>query len=323
MIDLVKGETYDFRVTSLNDVSVGDAPVTTQYTAVFRPAAPVLTDAAEGVKTQVTDYHVVWTKPDNGGSAIVEYKVYYTNHLSETIERIEEGANTLEDDFNGLQLGNHKFQVSAVNTIDGQKYEGPKSDELTVSIVSKPGAPTDLKMIARDSVTGTFTLGWNEPTNDGNDALTEYKLMITKGDEAEVEYDPAPAGSDLQTVVASVEKDLIYHFKLYAQNSQGYSDAYDELTDMTLQKPGYVTHLTNKEIHPTYVILEWGAPASQGDNEITEYRVKSSKIVDGVATVLPDAVDPDTEKFTYQIDGDEGETFEYEVMAFNGVEGHF
>lgn len=110
---------------------------------------------------------------------------------------------------------------------------------------------------------------------------------------------------------------------MYAQNSQGYSDAYDELTDMTLQKPGYVTHLTNKEIHPTYVILEWSAPASPGDNAITEYRVKSSKIVDGVAAVLPDAVDPDTEKFTYQIDGDEGETFEYEVMAFNGVEGHF
>lgn len=115
-------------------------------------------------------------------------------------------------------------------------------------------------------------MSWDAPANLGNDVLVPYKLFIQKDTDSEAEYSSAPAHDAVSFVVTGIEKGSIYAFKLYAVNAQGASDNYAEVTDVTLQKPGEVIFLTD-EIHPTYILLEWEAPTSVGDNEISKYKV--------------------------------------------------
>lgn len=76
---MTKGTAYDFRVTAKAfEGVVGDTPATVQHTAVFAPSAPTI-DTSSGLKQESNDYTLTWTKPDDGGATIDQYKVYFTN----------------------------------------------------------------------------------------------------------------------------------------------------------------------------------------------------------------------------------------------------
>ena len=73
--DLVAGELYRFKVSSINVVDEGDYSDEATYLCAALPEAPSQPQVVTSTRSEIT---IQWEAPeDNGGSTILEYEVFY------------------------------------------------------------------------------------------------------------------------------------------------------------------------------------------------------------------------------------------------------
>ncbi len=123
---LTNGTSYDFQVRARNAVGPGAHTETlTETPTAQTPETPTGVSASAGTAAGTID--LTWTAPDDGGSAITNYKVihgiFQNNRWTWTRTAISTGSTNTSYTVTGLQSGGlYRFRVRAVNSVGESSY---------------------------------------------------------------------------------------------------------------------------------------------------------------------------------------------------------
>ncbi len=246
------GVNYTYYVTAVNAVGESKPSNMVNITPMTVPGAPQNLRAIAG-----NGYvNLSWEKPeDNGGSAIVEYRVYRNGSLIANVSAQQLWYN----DTNVKNGVNYTYYVTAVNSAG----EGRLSNEVQAKPIAVPGAPENLYA---ESGNGYVNLTWNAPLDDGGSAITEYRiyrdgvLIATVG------------ANRLYYNDTNVVNGVRYTYYVTAVNGVGESKPSNEASATPMTVPSAPTNL-NATSGDGYVNLTWNAPLDNGGRNIIEYKV--------------------------------------------------
>lgn len=227
------------------------------------PGAPYLTAADK------TSISVAWAAPNDNGSPIVNYQIYYSINL---------GPYSLLDDAVGattsytvasLSTGNnYKFKVFAENGV-GEGDISAESDPIIAAIVPDP--PTDVARVYSDG--NMITIDWVAPVDNGGTPVIDYKVQWDFGlGGAFVEIADSTSGDALYTRSDSVIEGKTYLFKIIAVNAIGDSEPSIPAGIIAAKVPQTPNAPTKKSATTTQIVVQWEEPYD-GGSPLTGYQV--------------------------------------------------
>ena len=197
---LTNGTLYYFWVVACN--AQGDSPASNSLSATPNISVP---DAPTGLQVDSTgdgSITVSWTAPAyNGGSAIIEYNVYYGGTSYTT-------SATTSKTIAGLANGTtYTIYVKARNA----QGESIASNTVAAVPAAVPGVPTNV------AATGAASVTWTAPSSNGS-TITGYT----------VKYSTDPAFGTFATQTSTTNSCTIaipsagtWYFTVYATNAKG------------------------------------------------------------------------------------------------------
>ena len=229
-----------------------------------------------------------WTAPsDDGGSPITNYRIYRdtTSGVGTLLTTVGKMLAYTDNDVTNDRT--YYYQVSAENSIG----KGAISDEASATpgsaittsalthIVTTPSAPRNFIATAGDRV---VNLNWNAPVDNGGSAITEYTIYRGTSSDAESYRDSVSAPTTSYTD-RSVTNDLIYYYKVSAENSVGEGEKSNEVdaspkSSLTQTTAPLVTTPSaplnfKASAGDGNVNLEWTEPSDEGGSLITNYNI--------------------------------------------------
>jgi fibronectin type 3 domain-containing protein len=165
----VNGSRFVYQVSVVNAVGEGAKSNTSAAPAATTPAAPSLASATPAGQS----VSLTWAAPsDNGGSAVTGYNVYRsTTHGAETlVARV--GTSTSYTDNTTAYGSTYYYQVTAANAVG----EGPRSNELPVTLVALDSTPPSSPGNLRVAATGTSQLALEWAASTDNVGVTGYQV---------------------------------------------------------------------------------------------------------------------------------------------------
>ena len=281
---VTNGQTYYYHVTAVN--AAGESSPSDDVSA--KPQGPP--GSPRNVTAAASDSYVKleWIAPsDDGGSKITKYNIYRgTTSGGETLRKTVGNVLTYTDN-DVTNDRTYYYQVSAENTIGegAMSYEAsaiPPSGITTPSLThieTTPSAPLNFTANASDRV---VNLNWNVPVDDGGSTITEYTIYRGTSSDAESYRDSVSAPTTSYTD-RTVINDLIYYYKVSAENSVGEGEKSNEV-DVSLKSS--LTQTTAPLVTtPSAPLnfkasagdgnlnLEWTKPSDEGGSPITNYNI--------------------------------------------------
>ena len=112
---------------------------------------------------------------DNGGSPILDYRVYYDNALGGSFEELASTTNpdlffTLTTVTPGLS---YRFKITAVNIVG----ESLRSSEVAIIASSLPSVPGTPQYVSADD-SPQITISWTAPSYDGGSDIVSYLIYM-------------------------------------------------------------------------------------------------------------------------------------------------
>ena len=251
---LTNGQTYYYKVSATN--AQGESMLSNELNATpaVAPSAPVLDSAVAGAEQAALS----WSAPaSDGGSAIINYKVYRGN-ASGNLTLVATLDDVLAYNDTGLTDGQvYYYRISAVNLVG----ESALSNELNVTPGAVPSEPIGLRGLAGDS---QVSLNWSAPAYVGPGTVTYHLFrdgaLLWSG--ANLTYDDT-----------GLVNGVNYSYKVAAQNTIGWGPNSSEV----LAIPGGEAPSAPQNLTAAggmgQVVLIWEAPASSGTSAITGYNV--------------------------------------------------
>ncbi len=266
---LTNGQAYQFRVSAINAEGQGPVSDTTSATPATIPTAPTGLIATSEFGTPDSGYITLsWVAPNNGGSAITDYKIEYSSDSGTTWSTFDDGISPqafvpIEGLTNGVQ---YQFRVSAINA------EGPSSvsDTISATPTSKPAAPASLSATPGNS---QVTLSWTAPNNGGS-AITDYKIEYSINGNTWTTVNDGTATTTTVTVTG-LTNGQAYQFRVSTINAIGESDTHATVSATPVTTPTAPTGL-NPTPGNSQVTLSWTAPTNNGGSAITDYKIEYS-----------------------------------------------
>ncbi len=309
-------EEWHYLVWAANAVGDGDATGVTGRTKREGtvPDPPALTATAEGA----TAIRLNWTPADTGTSAISSYKIEVSTETGTNFTDLATvGGTTTTYLHSGLQSNTtFYYQVRAVNAT-GPSEPSNEATETTGDVTTAPGAPTGLTATAQGM--DRINLSWTAPANNGNSAITGYKIEYS--DDAEATWTDLVADTDnTSTTYADTGLDpaTTRHYRVSAINAVGtgpVSNTDDATTDGDV--PGRPTGLTATAQGENRIDLAWSSPSDDGGSAITGYRIEVSTDGSNWTDLVANSNSTTT---THPHTGlNAGDTRHYRVSAINGV----
>ncbi len=144
---------------------------------------------------------------------------------------------------------------------------GSSSSATTVTVPSAP-----LSLAATVSTT-EMILNWSTPSTNGGASITDYRIEFKNV--ASTTYTVLDDGTstNLTATVTNTVDGVGYDFRVYAQNSAGYSSASSVVTATSSDYAGQTTGLTLTP-SSTEIIATWTAPASNGGTPVSDYIIQ-------------------------------------------------
>ena len=298
------GTNYCYRVAAINENGTGQFSGQACATTETVPGAPRNLDAAAKGENAVT---LNWRAPSSdGGSAVTGYRIDHSDDDGANWETLvsDSDTTTREYEHSSLATGSrHCYRVAAINT----HGEGPLSGQACATTDGAPSAPRNLdaKPISETSI----ELSWDEPLDDGGEAVTGYRLEYYDGAEwLTLESNLTP------TTYTHTERDAgtNYCYRVAAINSNGTGPYSGQACATTTGAPDAPENLSAKADGKTSIILTWDKPMDDGGATIIGYRIDYQ--TDGGSEWI--TLEHDYDRTTYGHTGLlPGATYRYRVAA--------
>ena len=251
------GVTSDF-----DDVAVASRPAGTSA-----PGAPTAVTGTAGDGSVALD----WTAPaSDGGSPVTGYRITpVAGGVAQT--PVDTGSTSTARTITGLTNGTaYTFTVAATNAVGTGPASTPSATLTPRAAPTAPGAPTG---VAGTAGNASVALHWTAPADDGNSAITGYRITPFIGTAAQTPVDTGSTGTS--RTITGLQNGTAYTFKVAATNSVGtgaQSAASDPVTPAAPAVPGAPGRPTGAAGDKS-VTLTWTAPGSDGGSAITGYRI--------------------------------------------------
>jgi hypothetical protein len=256
-------------VTAFNALGESVKSTPASATTFTRPTPPTSVTIAIG--PAVGELSVAWNPPTgNGGSPLTGYRVLRgsaSGALTAITPDLPATANSFVD--TGLAEGVTRFyQVASVNAVGA----GTPSPELRATTLARPSVPNTPAITAGPDV-GELSLSWATPASDGGRPITGYRIY--RGDAAGTQQ-------VLTDVAASVRawsdtglpNGATRFYTVTAINAVGESQPSSSVSATTFDVPSAPQDVTaHSETGIDLASVHWKAPASNGGQPVTEYRV--------------------------------------------------
>ena len=304
---------YTFEVRAVNLAGPGaEKPVT--QTPSSKPGAPQNLTATGG-PGNIT---LSWDAPaDDGGSAIVNYRIEKYNATSTNWGHLRTVSDTTEEytDPNVTIGATTEYRVRAINA-----NTNDPSDWATASGVAQgrgvPGAPTELEANRGD---GSISYTWEAPTSDGGTAIIryEYRHFENAGTVPDTW-----TSANLRTGVAFPNLDATetYDFQVRAVNAVGAGPMEDLEDTPAATTPSLPRRFqAQADNDDPEIELSWDDPIEDGGVAVVGYHLQVRVGSDGNWTDADTFEGADTntddeltlDELTY------GETYYYRIRAIN------
>ncbi|MFH0815276.1 MAG: fibronectin type III domain-containing protein [Methanobacteriota archaeon] len=307
---LTNGQPYFYKVSAVS--GLGEGAISTEASAVPRtvPGQPVNLQTV-GSPSRVS---LTWSPPaDDGGSAVIGYKVYRGTQSGSPSLLAALGAVVSYDDAAVTADSSYYYSVSAVNGA-GEGAQSGEAHASTLSGTTLPSAPRDLAAL---STNGTVALSWSAPLSNGNTLIDHYSVYrgASSGERAWLaDVAGIPGYAD-----AAVTAGRTYYYTVTATNAAGESPTSGEARvtvagTTVLTEPSEPLNLT-LQTGDGFVLLTWESPADDGGSPITSYKVYRGSTPSAQALLVefgPVNGYSDTDLAS-------GDTYCYAVSAVNAV----
>ncbi len=303
--NLLNGQSYDFRVFTINSVGPSNPSVLIDITPATVPAAPTNLTATAGDTT----VSLSWTAPTNiGGSPITDYLVEYSDDAGDTWNVFDDDisttpTSTVTDLSNGQS---YDFRVSTITSVG----TSISSDVVDATPVTTPDAPTNLSATAGNT---EVSLTWTTPVITGGSDITDYLVEHSTDGSTWTTFD-----DDISTETSATVTDLSngqsYSFRVSAINEVGTGTSSLVVDATPATTPEAPTNLVT--VHGnTQVTLSWTAPVITGGSPITDYLVEFN---DGSGwETFADGTSPLTTATVTDLTN--GQSYSFRVSAINEV----
>jgi hypothetical protein len=165
----------------------------------------------------------------NGGSAVIDYRVSFTEESSSTYSIFASSILTQSTTVTGLTPGvSYKFIVESRNVVDFSLV----SDSVIILAAQVPDSPISLANDVVVTDANSIGLSWSAPIFDGGSALIDYRIY----------FDDATSGVTFTELVSgltgtsytanSLTQGLTYQFKVDARNVYGFSLTYSSIVSI-------------------------------------------------------------------------------------------
>uniref|UniRef100_A0A7R9WKX3 Fibronectin type-III domain-containing protein n=1 Tax=Pseudictyota dubia TaxID=2749911 RepID=A0A7R9WKX3_9STRA len=169
----------------------------------------------------------------------------------------------------------YNVRVSAANSIG---YSLPMAAKKVQAPMVVPGAPTGVTL---DVLSATeLRVMFGNPTDNGGDTVVQYRIEYDiSSDFSNPEYtylDYLAGGAPFSKTISGLSSGTSYFVRVSAKNSQGYGIS-QESTPRSLnphQKPSAPSNVRLFATSDTMLTVGWGAPVSNGGDEVLMYRVE-------------------------------------------------
>ena len=218
---------------------------------------------------------VAWTTPeDNGGSALVSFKVQWksgsdtfddaaTDSREQTVTVVSGKADydtTISSLTNGTE---YTVQVLALNGNRASDNTSDPSNTASGTPSTMPLAPTSVTITNKGD--RTLTVSWKPPANNGGSAITGYKVQWKKEDDTGWTFPTTDkAALDRQHVITELTNGEEYTVQVFAKNSNGYSTEYGQVTGIPSKKPDAPTDVKVSSHGDGWLEVTWTEPVDKG-----------------------------------------------------------
>uniref|UniRef100_A0A8C2ZP91 Titin n=1 Tax=Cyclopterus lumpus TaxID=8103 RepID=A0A8C2ZP91_CYCLU len=239
---LIEGNEYVFRVRAENKMGPGPAVESESIVAGTQFSVPDAPEAPEVTKIAKEEMTVQWSEPErDGGKPITGYLLEKREeHAVRWSPVNKDPIPTTRFTVTGLlPLHDYQYRVKAVNEIGNGSPSKP-SCAITAKdtnpgihhqhpclFTEPPAPPTNMKVL--DSTKSSITLGWTKPVSDGGAPIIGYVVEIRaqgsvkKGDDGWKRCNVAAQLIVCEFTVSSLNNELVYEFRVSAQNQVGMS----------------------------------------------------------------------------------------------------
>ncbi len=262
--ELMNGMTYTYRVQCFIGSSRGVNASVEAMPGTVPEAASLSGQAA------VDRLTLGWSVPENGGSAIIGYRLYRTPGAGTTV-LLASLTGRAYVDTTPLAGVNYTYMVTAINAFG----EGAPSNTVVLRTIEQTSPNVDVPFAPYlSSATGgntSVTLVWNVPSDTGDGPLTGYSIYRGTSPLAAQLLVTVPAGTTAYVDVAVVHG-TTYYYWVSALNQWGESETSRVLSAslVPLAVPGEVD--VDAAEGQGRIILSWSAP-DEGSSAITGYKI--------------------------------------------------
>uniref|UniRef100_A0A3Q4I0E7 Titin n=1 Tax=Neolamprologus brichardi TaxID=32507 RepID=A0A3Q4I0E7_NEOBR len=220
---LIEGNGYMFRVRAENKMGSGPAVQSEGIVAGTQFSVPGAPEAPEVIKIAKEEMTVQWSEPEkDGGKPITGY----------LLEKREEHA-VKWSPVNKDPIPGTRFTVTGLLPLHEYQYRVKAVNEIGISNPSKASRAITAKdavgMLLIIITKSTVTLGWTKPVSDGGAPIIGYVVemraqgSVKKGEDGWKRCNVAAQLIICEFTVTSLDENLVYEFRVSAQNQVGMS----------------------------------------------------------------------------------------------------
>ncbi|XP_020623251.1 twitchin-like [Orbicella faveolata] len=225
VLNLERGELYEFKVTATN--KVGEGMEDEQYfkKVEVEAAAPMPVQLLEVPdKIDKCDFLLKWEKTRDNGASITKYTVYQrTVNESDQAQRWRNVHSSLACEYHVLNLERgelYEFKVTATNKVG----EGMEDEQYFKKVEVEAAAPMPVQLLeVPDKIDKCdFLLKW-EKTRDNGASITKYTVYqrtVNESDQAQ-RWRNVHSSLACEYHVLNLERGELYEFKVTATNKVG------------------------------------------------------------------------------------------------------
>ena len=204
------GASYRFRVSAKNSFGVGTPSAAVATKLPTRPSAPTGVVATRSPGT----IRLTWAAPANGGVAITDYVIQRSLNgrtwvtMPDTVSTSRVYTNSRLSP--GIRLWYRVIAKNALGT-------GSPSAAITVVTPTRPSAPRSL---TAHPYSGSASLDWYAPVNNGGAAITDYVIQRSTDGKAWTTLNDGVSTSRWSRA-SSLSNGRRYYFRVAARNALG------------------------------------------------------------------------------------------------------